>query len=81
MNRMLDDTDQAGIVETIVALGKTLGMDVTAEGIETPEQLARLKSMKCAKGQGYLFSRPVDTASTTAMLLGCARAAAAVGEG
>jgi diguanylate cyclase (GGDEF)-like protein/PAS domain S-box-containing protein len=81
VNRMLDDTDQAGIVETIVALGKTLGMDVTAEGIETPEQLARLKSMKCAKGQGYLFSRPVDTASTTAMLLGCARAAAAVGEG
>jgi EAL domain-containing protein (putative c-di-GMP-specific phosphodiesterase class I) len=35
-------------------------MDVTAEGVETPDQLAQLKALGCEFGQGYLFSRPVD---------------------
>jgi EAL domain-containing protein (putative c-di-GMP-specific phosphodiesterase class I) len=53
-----DDTSE--IVQTIVQLAKSLGMDVVAEGVETKDQLARLTAMGCTKGQGYLFSRPVD---------------------
>jgi diguanylate cyclase (GGDEF)-like protein len=51
---------QDQIVQTIIALAHGLGMDVTAEGVETSEQLARLKDLGCEFGQGYLFSRPVD---------------------
>jgi EAL domain-containing protein (putative c-di-GMP-specific phosphodiesterase class I) len=48
------------IVRAIVTLAHTLGLDVTAEGIETPEQLAQLRELGCEFGQGYLFSKPVD---------------------
>jgi diguanylate cyclase (GGDEF)-like protein len=51
---------QDQIVQTIIALAHGLGMDVTAEGVETPEQLAQLKALGCEFGQGYLFSRPVE---------------------
>lgn len=51
---------QDQIVQTIISLAHGLGMDVTAEGVETPEQLAQLKALGCEMGQGYLFSRPVD---------------------
>jgi diguanylate cyclase (GGDEF)-like protein len=51
---------QDQIVQTIISLAHGLGMDVTAEGVETPEQLARLKALGCEMGQGYLFSRPVE---------------------
>jgi len=51
---------QDHIVQTIIALAHGLGMDVTAEGVETSEQLARLKALGCEFGQGYLFSHPVD---------------------
>ena len=48
------------IVGAIVSLAQSLDMDVVAEGVETPEQLATLKSLGCTFGQGYLFSRPLD---------------------
>jgi diguanylate cyclase (GGDEF)-like protein/PAS domain S-box-containing protein len=48
------------IVRTIVALAGNLGMHVTAEGIETAEQLAQLRALQCDYGQGYLFSKPMD---------------------
>jgi diguanylate cyclase (GGDEF)-like protein len=47
------------IVEVIVALAHKLGMNVVAEGIETPEQYAILRDMTCDFGQGYLFSPPL----------------------
>jgi len=58
--RMADNTENAEIVRTIVTLARSLQMDVVAEGVETPEQLSRLRSLECDYGQGYLFSRPVD---------------------
>lgn len=47
------------IVEATINLSHTLGLNVVAEGIETPEQLAILQNLGCDYGQGYLFSKPV----------------------
>jgi diguanylate cyclase (GGDEF)-like protein len=60
VNRMTIDNDNA-IVKTISTLARNLGMEVIAEGIETEEQHQELKALGCEYGQGYLFSRPVDT--------------------
>ena len=55
-----DDHENSEIVRTIIMLARNMGKDVVAEGIETVEQLARLRTLDCAYGQGYLFSRPQD---------------------
>ncbi len=57
-----------GLVEGIVALGRGMGVATTAEGIETDQQLARLRDGGCLMGQGYLFSRPVPPAGIPALL-------------
>ena len=56
------------IVRAIVTLAHNLGLDVTAEGIETPEQLARLRELGCESGQGYLFSKPVEAVKAEALI-------------
>jgi diguanylate cyclase (GGDEF)-like protein/PAS domain S-box-containing protein len=53
-----DEKDKA-IVATIIAIASNLGLDVTAEGVETEEQAALLEGMGCADVQGFLFGRPV----------------------
>jgi diguanylate cyclase (GGDEF)-like protein/PAS domain S-box-containing protein len=52
------DNDDTTIVEAVVNLGHSFGLDVIAEGLETPLQLARLRAIGCDRGQGYLFGRP-----------------------
>jgi EAL domain-containing protein (putative c-di-GMP-specific phosphodiesterase class I) len=44
----------------VVALGKSLGMKTLAEGVETQDQLDRLRQEGCDEVQGYLFSKPVS---------------------
>lgn len=61
VSRIDNNGSGAEIVQTILALAHDLGMKVVAEGIETDEQLSKLKSMECEYGQGYLFTRPVDS--------------------
>ena len=56
------------VVEAVISLGRGLGMDVVAEGIETEEQRATLVSLGCPFGQGFLFSRPVDGTRIEQML-------------
>ncbi|RBY87162.1 hypothetical protein DQ244_17690 [Blastococcus sp. TBT05-19] len=56
------------LVASVVELGRTLGMDVVAEGVETEEQLAELRSMDCDYLQGYLFGRPMPFADLRALL-------------
>ena len=51
--------DDAAIVHAIVTLGKSLGMQVIAEGVETDAQLAQLHLENCDVAQGYFFGRPV----------------------
>lgn len=58
------------IVETIVTLAHKLGVDVTAEGVETAEQLIQLRALKCDYGQGYFFSEPLDGEAAEALLVG-----------
>jgi diguanylate cyclase (GGDEF)-like protein/PAS domain S-box-containing protein len=57
-----DNVDSQAIVRAIVSLGSSLGITITAEGIETESDLAYLKEEGCDEGQGYLFSRakPAD---------------------
>ena len=57
------------ITETIVTLAQKLGVDVIAEGVETVEQLVQLRSLKCEYGQGYFFSRPLDSLATEALIM------------
>lgn len=70
------DTTQAGhalaIVGAICTLGRSLGMDTTAEGVETVAQLRAVQAAGCAEVQGYLFSRPGPAAAIAALIAGSA---------
>ncbi|MBF2037245.1 MAG: EAL domain-containing protein [Leptolyngbyaceae cyanobacterium T60_A2020_046] len=57
VQRMTDDSNET--VRMIVTLAHSLGLEVVAEGIATPDALRRLRSLGCELGQGYWFSRPV----------------------
>ncbi len=54
------DAENTAIVRAILAFAKALNLTVTAEGIETPEQLGHLLDLECDCGQGYHFGRPVS---------------------
>ena len=56
------------IVKTIISLGKNLGMSVVAEGIETLEQFARLRSLGCDYGQGFHFSPAIEADDASSLL-------------
>ena len=53
------DPRAAAILESVIQLGRSLGMHVLTEGIETPEQEALLRRLGCAYGQGYLYAKPM----------------------
>jgi EAL domain-containing protein (putative c-di-GMP-specific phosphodiesterase class I) len=55
-------------VRAIISMAKSLHLSVTGEGIETAEQAALLRGWACELGQGYFFSRPLDTAALTELL-------------
>jgi len=60
--------DSRVIVETILSLASHLGIGVVAEGVETEEQLARLRQLGCPHGQGYWFARPLDAGAAGELL-------------
>jgi diguanylate cyclase (GGDEF)-like protein len=57
---IVDDPDDAAIVDAIVAMAHALKLNVIAEGVETREQLEFLRLRKCQQVQGYYFARPLD---------------------
>jgi len=62
------DPDDEAIVTAIVAMARSLNVDVVAEGIETEAQLQVLRKLGCPRGQGYHLARPMDPAAATALL-------------
>jgi diguanylate cyclase (GGDEF)-like protein len=52
--------DNLKIVEAIITLAHQLGMDVTAEGVETIDQIKQLQALGCEMAQGYFFAKPLD---------------------
>lgn len=59
IDRIDDDNADTRIPETILNLGKALGLEVVAEGVETPTQVAWLKEKGCDVAQGYFFAKPL----------------------
>ena len=65
---LIDDDDDATIVRAIIQLGKSLGMQVIAEGVETAAQEAYIISEGCHEGQGYFYSKPLPARELLAYL-------------
>ena len=63
-----DDSSAQAVIDAVVALCRSLGLHIIAEGIETAEQASYLAKVGCDEGQGYLFSRPITTESLLEML-------------
>ncbi len=57
------DHDDSGLAAAIVGLGRSLNLDVVAEGIELPEQIVSLRGLGCELGQGFLFAKPMPYAA------------------
>jgi len=63
------DADDATICKTIVAMAHSLNLKVIAEGVETDQQLAELKSYGCGQYQGFLFAKPLPVKEISSLLL------------
>lgn len=68
VSNIFDNTDDASIVDAVIALGHNMCMQIIAEGIETEQQLLFLKQRQCDIGQGFYFSKPLSTEHMTALL-------------
>jgi diguanylate cyclase (GGDEF)-like protein/PAS domain S-box-containing protein len=66
---LTSDNNSSAIVEAIIAMSHILDISTLAEGVETPEQSAALQRLGCDEVQGFLFGRPVDADTMTAILL------------
>jgi diguanylate cyclase (GGDEF)-like protein len=60
ISRMHFNQESMGLVPAILSIAESMDISVTAEGVETPEQLAKLRNLKCGFAQGYLFSPPLE---------------------
>jgi diguanylate cyclase (GGDEF)-like protein/PAS domain S-box-containing protein len=70
ITRLTSDGESAAIVRSIATLAHSLGIDVVAEGVDTRDQLAVLRSIHCEMGQGNFFSEPLDPELASALLGG-----------
>ena len=64
-----DSKESAALVHTLVQLGKVLGIETIAEGVETSDQRTRLETEHVDTGQGFLFARPLAVADVDRLLL------------
>jgi EAL domain-containing protein (putative c-di-GMP-specific phosphodiesterase class I) len=67
ISQLGEDQTSSAIVQAMVTLAHAMGIEVTAEGVETEKQLAVLRDMGCNTIQGYLLSPPVDPDRTAAL--------------
>ncbi|ADP97453.1 EAL domain-containing protein [Marinobacter adhaerens] len=68
VREITSDPASAAIADAIIAMAQRLGLDVIAEGVETPEQCRLLRESGCRLMQGYLFARPVPAEDLTKLL-------------
>jgi diguanylate cyclase (GGDEF)-like protein len=68
VSRLDSDPDHAEVLTAIVSLARSLGLDTIAEGVETREQCARLRTLGCNYGQGWLFAPALAPAEATVLL-------------
>ena len=60
VKRMQENKENMGLVPAMISIANSMGMSAIAEGVETEEQLAQLRSLNCNFAQGYLFSQPIE---------------------
>ena len=68
VRELTTDSDTNGIVSAVIGMGKNLGMQVVAEGVESSEQLACLKQLACPLAQGLYFGEPRSAAEFTHLI-------------
>ncbi|MGH2366569.1 MAG: putative bifunctional diguanylate cyclase/phosphodiesterase [Chloroflexota bacterium] len=68
VDRLGQNPQDTAIVQSVVALAKTLRLSLTAEGVETAEQLGHLQELGCDRGQGYYFARPLPAVQVVTLL-------------
>jgi diguanylate cyclase (GGDEF)-like protein len=68
ISAMADSPESGALIRTLVQLGKTLGLETLAEGIEESAQYSQLEREQCDSGQGYLYARPLDADAVEAFL-------------
>ena len=68
VSNLPDRGESRAIVNAVTGLGRALGIPVTAEGVETRQQLDRVRNDECDEAQGYFFNRPVAAAEIPALL-------------
>ncbi|HKR64670.1 MAG TPA: EAL domain-containing protein, partial [Thermoanaerobaculia bacterium] len=69
VNDLVANDGDAAIVSAVISMARSLRLRVVAEGVETAEQFAFLRSKECDEAQGFYFSRPVMTEDATRVLL------------
>jgi diguanylate cyclase (GGDEF)-like protein len=68
MTTLSANNESAEVIQTVVALARTLRMGVTVEGVEEQEQLDQVKTLECDYAQGFFFSRPLDAAAAWSLV-------------
>jgi diguanylate cyclase (GGDEF)-like protein/PAS domain S-box-containing protein len=67
IREVTSNANDAALTSSVIALGRTMGLGVVAEGVETEEQLHFLQQMNCAQVQGFLFSKPLPAREVAAL--------------
>ncbi|MCC5608638.1 EAL domain-containing protein [Nostoc sp. CHAB 5834] len=68
VKRMQENKENMGLVPAMISIANSMGMSAIAEGVETQEQLAQLRTLNCNFAQGYLFSKPLEEQLVTKLL-------------
>lgn len=69
VNDMLIDEQALILISSMIEMGRKLGHQIIAEGVEKPEQLNILRNLGCEKAQGFLFSKPIKANAISKLLL------------
>lgn len=69
IKQIVENHDEADIIQAIIVLSHRLGLKVVAEGIETEDQLERIRAMECEYAQGYYISNPLDAQNIARFLI------------